>query len=101
MKTIIERNYESIVKRGLITPDTTMNDFISKITEEYHEVLQCDLLPKSKEKRDCQKEEIVDVILTCLNTLRHFETTENVVSLLENKITKNYERAELSRVSKE
>lgn len=98
MKAIIERNYESVVKRGLITPDTTMEDFINKISEEYQEILQCDILPKSKEKRECQKEEIVDVILTCLNTLRHFENTENVVSLLENKIKINYERSELSRV---
>lgn len=100
METIIERNYESIVNRGLITPDTSMTDFIKKISEEYQEILQCEILPKSKEKSDCQKEEIVDVILTCLNALRHFENTENVISLLNNKIKINYERAELSRVSK-
>lgn len=95
MNSIIERNYESVCKRGLITPDTSMSDFINKISEEYQEILQCDILPKSKEKSQCQKEEIVDVILTCLNALRHFENTENVISLLETKIKTNYERAEL------
>jgi hypothetical protein len=38
MNQLIEENYQSIVKRGLITPSTTVSDFIDKIHEEVQEL---------------------------------------------------------------
>ena len=37
MKKLINDNYESIVKRGLITPQTTKEDFLNKLFEEVGE----------------------------------------------------------------
>ena len=66
MKQLIEDNYDSIVKRKLITPDTTNFDFISKLFEEVKEV----------ENSTTMKElsfELADVILTALNFAKHFD----------------------------
>jgi len=87
MKQLINRNYQSIVKRGLITSHTSHVDFYHKLIEETKEVKaelnsQIDL-PKLKE-------EISDVILTCLNWLRHYD--ENPENELLKKITKNENR---------
>ena len=87
MKQLIDRNYKSIVKRRLITLKTSHPDFYNKLIEETKEV-KAELngnidLPKLKE-------EITDVILTCLNWLRHYD--ENPENELLKKITKNENR---------
>ena len=40
MKQIIQDNYKSIVKRGLITPETSSTDFIMKLEEEVQEYIE-------------------------------------------------------------
>lgn len=87
MKQLIERNYKSIVKRGLIKKTTNHVDFYNKLIEETKEV-KAELngqinMPKLKE-------EITDVILTCLNWLRHYD--EKPENELLKKIEKNENR---------
>jgi phosphoribosyl-ATP pyrophosphohydrolase len=38
MNELIKRSYDSIVNRGLITPETSTKDFMDKLKEEYNEV---------------------------------------------------------------
>lgn len=85
MKKIIEDNYNSILKRGLITPETSFSEFIDKIYEELREFEEeciinkypleyIDIIPfeeiKQKQK-DRIQEEASDIILTVLNFLKH------------------------------
>lgn len=68
MKKLIEENYQSIVNRGLINPGTSMNAFIMKIEEEVQEFIEATQVGTLKEI----KEELADIVLTCLNTAKHF-----------------------------
>jgi NTP pyrophosphatase (non-canonical NTP hydrolase) len=92
MKKIIEDNYNSIVERGLITPSTTVADFIDKLDEEISELKDACL--DGYWEDIC--EELADVILTALNFAEHFDI--DIKTELNNKIQKNYERAELKRM---
>lgn len=87
LQKIIRENYDSIVKRGLITSYTTKQDFISKLDEE---VSECDLALHCGDL-DNLKEEIADVILTALNFAQHYDI--DIEDELTKKIKKNYERA--------
>jgi NTP pyrophosphatase (non-canonical NTP hydrolase) len=86
MKRIIESNYDSIVKRGLISPQTTKQEFIDKLFEEVSEVedacLDNDWLNIA--------EELADVILTALNFAKHYDI--DIELELNQKININYER---------
>lgn len=85
MKNIIEENYKSIVKRGLITPETTSNDFIMKLEEEVQEFIDAD-----KYSLDNRNEELADIILVCLNYARHYGV--DIESELKRKIEINKTR---------
>jgi len=87
MKELIEENYKSIKDRGLITPLTNMDDFIRKIDEEVNEFKEAVESGTLKEIG----EELADVILTALNTGRHFGF--NIENELKNKIEINKQRA--------
>ena len=65
MENLIKYHYELITHRGLITPDTTIQEFIDKITEEYTELLE------SFDGEDFSKQEAVDLVMVCLHLLRH------------------------------
>lgn len=86
MKKIIEDNYESIVKRGLINNDTNMTDFITKIFEEVSEFEEAVEIGTLKDI----KEELADIILVCLNTAKHYGF--DIEKELINKINKNKNR---------
>lgn len=86
MKTIIEENYASTVKRGLITKDTDMQDFITKIFEEVGEFEEAVEIGTLKDI----KEELSDIILVCLNTAKHYGF--DIEQELINKINKNKNR---------
>ena len=88
MKKIIEDNYNSIVKRGLITPQTKKVDFVSKLIEEVNEFIY-DFNTDSSTKG----EELSDVILVCLNIAKHYNI--DIEKELNKKIKKNYERASI------
>lgn len=83
MKQLIERNYASIVKRGLIDPYTVEDDFFDKLLEESWEFMAAKTL-------EDKSEELADVILVCLNYARHFDI--DIERELMNKIKKNEQR---------
>lgn len=82
-KKLIKDNYESIVQRGLITPSTTVSDFIEKLDEEVSELYHA--TDPSNEI-----EELADVILVCLNYARHFNI--DIEKALHDKILTNKKR---------
>ena len=97
MKSIINSNYESTVKRGLITPSTSGYDFVDKIKEETIELLESldDIRFSTQAKQehfDHFNEELADIILVCLNCAKHLDI--DIETELKNKIEKNYKRSE-------
>lgn len=67
MKHLIKRNYEAVVKRGLITPETTDYDFLEKLQEEIEEADE----EISNFNETNLREEIGDCLNVCLNWLTH------------------------------
>jgi NTP pyrophosphatase (non-canonical NTP hydrolase) len=95
LQDIINKNYDSIVKRGLITPSTNAYQFVDKLFEEVGEVEE--IVNEIADKKPTNKmfenlnEEIADVILTALNFAQHFDI--DIEDEINKKIKKNYERA--------
>jgi len=85
MKNLIEENYKSIVKRGLITPDTKSIEFIMKLEEEVQEFIEAE-----KYSLPNESEELADIILVCFNYARHYNI--DIESVLKSKISKNWNR---------
>jgi predicted house-cleaning noncanonical NTP pyrophosphatase (MazG superfamily) len=79
MKDLIEENYKSIVKRGLITEKTSLKEFTDKLDEEVKEF---------KEYYD--PEELADIILVCLNIAKHWNI--DIEKELKKKIEINFNR---------
>lgn len=67
MEKIIKRNYEAVVKRGLITPDTKDKDFLLKLEEETEECVDAYFHRTEEDLFN----EIGDVITVCCNWLYH------------------------------
>ena len=88
MQDIISANYQSIVDRGFITPNTTLFEFLDKLEEEVEEVIKESLI--SREWSNLP-EELADVILVCLNMAKHFDI--DIEQELKNKIRINEYRA--------
>lgn len=85
MKDLIERNYESTRKRGLINENTADTEFINKIKEELSE------LEHSIYNNDSEwKYELADIILVCLNYGYHYGL--DMEKLLMNKVKFNEKR---------
>tara|TARA_R110001592_G_scaffold23589_1_gene92375 strand:- start:647 stop:916 length:270 start_codon:yes stop_codon:yes gene_type:complete len=87
MKELIESNYQSIVDRGLISPSTSVNDFLIKALEEVDELCKA---WKGLDKYN-QKEELADVIMVCLNMAKHYNI--DIEQEIKNKIEVNKKRA--------
>lgn len=86
MKNIIETNYESTVKRGLINRETSKYEFISKIKEE---VMELEIADMNRDWKNFN-EELADIILVCLNFAKHYNI--DIEKELINKIKINYNR---------
>lgn len=88
LMSLIKRNYEATVARGLITPRTTLRDFIEKMKEEISE------LEESIDDSDgtFDKKEAFDCFLVAASNLYHF----NLFPQLEQKVIINEKRAEMS-----
>ena len=86
MKKLIEENYKSIVKRGLINNETTNDDFIEKLNEEVREFSYEVYIGSDEE----MKEELADVILVCLNFAKH--NGIDIEKELKRKIQINFKR---------
>ena len=88
MQELIGDNYQSIVDRGFITPNTTLFEFLDKLDEEVEELNKEALI--SKEWSNLP-EELADVILVCFNMAKHFDI--DIEQELKNKIRINEYRA--------
>lgn len=86
LQSIIERNYESVVKRGKITCMTTFEDFADKLAEENAEIVYAGKFAFNE-----VGEEIADLILTALNMAKHYDI--DIEAELNRKIDINFERA--------
>ncbi len=82
---LINDNYDSIVKRGLITSQTTKEDFINKLNEEISEFIH-----EYNERGVIDPEELSDIILVCFNMAKHYDI--NIEEELKNKIKTNFKR---------
>lgn len=87
MKKLIERNYQSIVDRGLITPNTTNFEFYDKIHEELIE-LENEFYNYNIK---CDEFELADIILVCLNMAKHYNI--DIEKVLIEKIKINERRS--------
>ena len=85
MKHLIESNYKSILKRGLINESTSSLDFIMKLEEEVQEFIDAEKFGLENER-----EELADIILVCLNYARHYDI--DIENELKNKIIINNKR---------
>jgi NTP pyrophosphatase (non-canonical NTP hydrolase) len=86
MKNIIKENYESTVKRGLITPFTTTKEFLFKIEEELDELFDSFL----QDDETFDKYELADVIMVCLNMAHHYDI--DIIETIKQKIEINKNR---------
>lgn len=88
MKELISDNYQSIVDRGLISPTTTLFEFLDKLEEEVKELEKEALRPKQYSNLP---EELADVIMVCLNLAKHYDI--DIEQEIKNKIKINKYRA--------
>lgn len=85
MKELLERNYQSTVKRGLIDEFTSIEDFLAKIEEEVLELWSFyDINDK------IEPFELADIILVCLNMATHFKI--DIEAILMAKVRYNEKR---------
>lgn len=88
LMSLINRNYKATVARGLITPRTTLRDFIEKMKEEIEELEESiDDLEGTFDKK-----EAFDCFLVAASNLYHF----NLFPQLEEKVVINEKRAEIT-----
>ena len=88
MKDLISDNYQSIVDRGLISPTTTLFEFLDKLEEEVEELEKEALRPKQYSNLP---EELADVIMVCLNMAKHYNI--DIEQEIKTKIKINKYRA--------
>lgn len=62
--SIFHRNYQAVIKRGLINSETTQADFEAKILDEVDEVVQA-------QTKEDKAEELGDVMAVCASNLIH------------------------------
>lgn len=87
-KYLLEDNYRSIVKRGLIVKETTFLELLDKLHEEVGELGESYF---NEDDKVFDPEELADVILVCFNIAEHFQIDIN--RELAKKIQKNFRRA--------
>jgi len=88
LMSLIKRNYKATVARGLITPRTTLRDFIEDMKEEISELEES--IDESEGTFD--KKEAFDCFLVAASNLYHF----NLFTQLEKKVVINEKRAEIT-----
>ena len=91
MKTLIERSYEAIVNRGLITPNTKREDFIKKAKEELVEVENEYLSLRFGEgSKQRYIEEMTDLATVCIMQIH--DLGHNFIDEFEKVVIKNETR---------
>ncbi len=93
MKDLISDNYKSIVDRGLISPTTTLFEFLDKLDEEVKELKYSSVDYSDYDIKNLNhvKEELADVIMVCLNMAKHYNI--DIEQEIKNKIKINKYRA--------
>ena len=93
MKKLINDNYKSIVDRGLISPTTTLFEFLDKLDEEVKELKYSSVDYSDYDIKNLNhvKEELADVIMVCLNMAKHYNI--DIEQEIKNKIKINKYRA--------
>ena len=74
MKELFKRNYDAVVRRGLINEETLDFGFWSKLNEENNEVYQqCLIVTRNlitcEHRKENLNEEIADCLVVCANWL--------------------------------
>lgn len=90
IQEIIKLNYQAVVKRGLITPETTFDEFIEKIKEETEELRES-WFYKPYNFGSFDELELADIILVCLAIAEHYNI--DIIKRLEEKTIINQIRA--------
>ena len=91
IKEITDRNYYATKRRGQITDETSIIDFIVKLDEEREELYQSWLeSDKCLECLDYDIKELADVVLVCFAMARH--TGKDLLLAMEQKMLFNEER---------
>jgi len=70
MKNLLHNHYVLIQKRGLISNETTLHDFMDKLEEEYLEVMNAyaDLVSIGQSRPDANlKAELTDLVMVVMN----------------------------------
>lgn len=100
MKALIERMYQAICNRGLITPDTTKIEFIRKMDEEDSEYLTEYYYNRNTESLSNREvEELVDSITVRIMYLKKFKL--DFIKEFKKVLEKNEKRANESlRISR-
>lgn len=89
IKELAQRNYNAQLKRGTITDETKLHDFLMKLQEEFNEVMDADSLKDISE-------ELIDVIMVAVSTLIRLKLegaiTKDWTELFEDKTIYNENR---------
>ena len=92
MKELIERSYKAIRKRGLITDNTSIQEFIDKIQEEFDELkIEFEKGVFLGVPNEPFYEELIDLITVGIMLLRHHNI--DFENKFEKVVIKNEKRA--------
>ena len=86
LESVLQRNYDAVVSRGLISKNTLTYEFLEKLLEEVDEV-KIELVMDNKENL---ASELTDVLCVCSNWLIH--KGFNPIELLIKNAEKNEKR---------
>ena len=82
IKEIIGRNYYTNKRRGLITGKSDEIDFMAKLEEELHELIESTVL-----ERRTDKKKLADIVLVCFSMAKHFNI--DLLKVMEEKVLIN------------
>ena len=82
--SLLERNYLATINRGLITKETTIKQFVSKLLDEVEELEESII-----NGHNFDKLELVDCFLVCASAILFFKCTDSI----KQKVLINEKRA--------
>ncbi len=86
IKEIAGRNYYATKRRGQITIDTTSIDFLTKIEEEFDELVE------SCVGNELDEKELADIVLVCFAMATHNKI--DLLKVMEEKMKYNEKRTD-------
>lgn len=75
MKDLLLRHYIAVKQRGLISYNTSLDQFMEKLDEEYTELLNeyADYFDEQRSPDGDFIQESIDVVMVILNMLQHYD----------------------------